>query len=83
MDCKELKWIETLANNYTRDIQQPDKYKTAIPIRLMKVPKKVTFEAVYGSTWMTMSGRSVRDHDWCVWIYLVIRLILSVTNKLY
>ena len=38
---------------------------------------------------MTMSERSVRDHDWCVWIYetgviqVVIRLIFSVTNKLY
>ena len=34
---------------------------------------------------MTMSERSVRDHDWCVWIYEagVIRLIFSVTNKLY
>ena len=35
---------------------------------------------------MTMSGRSVRDHDWCVWIYeagvllMVIRLMFSVTN---
>ena len=38
---------------------------------------------------MTMSERSVRDHDWCVWIYeagvilMVIRLIFSVTNILY
>ena len=38
---------------------------------------------------MTMSERSVRDHDWCVWIYeagvilVVIRLIFSVTKKLY
>ena len=38
---------------------------------------------------MTMSGRSVRDHDWCGVIYeagvilMVIRLIFSVTNKLY
>ena len=32
-----------------------------------------------------MSERQVRDHDWCVWIYEagVIRLIFSVTNKLY
>ena len=36
-----------------------------------------------------MSERSVRDHDWCVWIYeagvilMVIRLIFSVTNILY
>ena len=37
--------------------------------QIMKVPKKVTFEAVYGRTCMTMSGRSVRDHDWCVRIY--------------
>ena len=33
-----------------------------------------------------MSGRSVRDHNWCVWIYeagvllMVIRLMFSVTN---
>ena len=38
---------------------------------------------------MTMSGRSVRDYDWCVGIYeagvilMGIRLISSVTNKLY
>ena len=36
-----------------------------------------------------MSGRLVRDHDWCVWFYeagvilMVIRLVFSVTNKLY
>ena len=47
------------------------------------------FEVVYGRTCKTMSERSVRDHDWCVWIYeagvilMVIRLIFSVTNKLY
>ena len=33
---------------------------------------------------MTMSGRSVRDHDWCVWIYeagvilMAIRLIFQL-----
>ena len=26
------------------------------------------FEVVYGRKCMTRSGRSVRDHDWCVWI---------------
>ena len=71
-----------------QDIQQPDKYKTDSD-KIMKVPKKVTFQVFYGRTCMTMSGRSVRDHDWCVWIYeagvilMVIRLIFSVTNKLY
>ena len=48
-----------------QDIQQPDKYKTDFD-QIMKVPKKVTFEVVYGRTCM---GRSVRDHDWCVWVY--------------
>ena len=42
-----------------QDIQQPDKYKTDFD-QIMKVPKKVTFEVVYGRTCM---GRSVRDHD--------------------
>ena len=28
-----------------------------------------TFEVVYGRTCLSMSGRTVRDHDWCVWIY--------------
>ena len=57
--------------------------------QIRKVSKKVTFEVVYGRTCMTMSRRSVRDHDWCVWIYeagvilMVIRLMFSVTNKLY
>ena len=38
---------------------------------------------------MTMSGRSVRDHDWCVWIYeagvilMVIRHIYLITKKFY
>ena len=38
------------------------------------------FGLVYGRTWMTSSGRLVRDHHWCVWIYeagvifMVIRL---------
>ena len=38
------------------------------------------FRLVYGRTWMTSSGRLVRDHLWCVWIYearvtfMVIRL---------
>ena len=50
------------------------------------------FEVVYSRTcmtFMTMSRRSVRHHDWCVWIYetgvilMVIRLIFSVTNKLF
>ena len=47
------------------------------------------FEVVYSRTCMTMSGRSVRDHNWCIWIYeagvilMVIRLMFSVTNKLY
>ena len=27
------------------------------------------FEVVYCRTCMTISGRSIRDHDWCVWIY--------------
>ena len=31
--------------------------------------KKGDFEVVYGRTCMTSSGRSVRDHHWCVWIY--------------
>ena len=31
--------------------------------------KKGDFEVVYGTTCMTSSGRSVRDHHWCVWIY--------------
>ena len=50
------------------------------------------FEVVYSRTcmtFMTMSRRSVRHHDWCVWIYeagvilMVIRLIFSVANKLF
>ena len=44
------------------------------------------FEVVYGRTCMTRSGRSVPDHDWCVWIYedgvmlIVIRLNLICTS---
>ena len=44
------------------------------------------FEVVYSRTCMTRSGRSVRDRDWCVWIYeagvilIVIRLNLICTS---
>ena len=31
---------------------------------------------------MTMSGRSVRDHDWCVWIYEA-DVVLMVIYDLY
>ena len=34
---------------------------------------------------MTMSGRSVRDHDWCVWIYEagVIMMAIRLGSHLY
>ena len=65
---------------------QPDKYVTDSE---NESAEEGDFDVVYGRTSMTMSERSVRDHDWCVWIYeagvilMVIRLIFSVTNKLY
>ena len=31
--------------------------------------EEVDFEVVNSRTCMTSSGRSVRDHHWCVWIY--------------
>ena len=45
------------------------------------------FNVVYGWTCMTSSGRSVRDHHWCVWIYeagvilMVIRLESNVLQR--
>ena len=46
--------------------------------------KKGDFEVVYGTTCMTSSGRSVRDHHWCVWIYetVVIMMVMVVTAKI-
>ena len=40
------------------------------------------FEVVYGRTYMTMSERWVRDHDWCVWIYEA-AVILMVIRRTY
>ena len=40
------------------------------------------FEVVYGRTCMTMSERSVRDHDWCFWIYEA-AVILMVIRRTY
>ena len=40
------------------------------------------FEVVYGRTCMTMLERSVRDHDWCVWIYEA-AVILMVIRRTY
>ena len=45
---------------------QPDKYVTDSD---NESDEEGDFEVVYGRTCMTRSGRSVRDHDWCVWIY--------------
>ena len=40
------------------------------------------FEVVYGRTCMTMLERSLRDHDWCVWIYEA-AVILMVIRRTY
>ena len=47
--------------------------------------KKGDFEVVYGRTCMTSSGRSVRDHHWCVWIYaaVVIMMVIRLGSNLY
>ena len=41
------------------------------------------FEVVFGWTCMTSSGRSVRGHHWCVWIYEagVILMIIRLGSK--
>ena len=31
---------------------------------------------------MTMSGRSVRDHDWCVWIYEAGVILMAIRLNL-
>ena len=49
-----------------QDIQQQDKYETDSD---NESDEEGDFEVVYGRTCMIRSGRSVRDHDWCVWIY--------------
>ena len=74
--------LRPTANNKIKDIQQPDEYETDSD---NESDEEGDFEVVYGRTCMTRSGRSVRDHDWCVWIYeagvilMVIRLNLIYT----
>ena len=40
-------------------------------------------DMVYGRTCMTRSGRSVQDHNWCLWIYEagVILMVIWLTVK--
>ena len=61
-----LQWIARIKNELKR--RPTTRYRT-YSNQIMKVLKKVTFEAVYGRTCMTMSGRSVREHVLCVWIF--------------
>ena len=74
--------LRPTANNKIQDIQQPDEYETDSD---NESDEEGDFEVVYGRTCMTRSGRSVRDHDWCVWVYeagvilMVIRLNLICT----
>ena len=85
-----LQWIARIKNRLKL---RPTRYRTysnqIISIRLIRSDNESAeegdFEVVYGKTCMTMSERSVRDHDWRVWICKagVIRLIFSVANKLY
>ena len=39
------------------------------------------FEVVYGRTFMTTSGRSVRDHHRCVWIYDAGVILMVIRHK--
>ena len=50
--------------NKIQDIQQPDNYET-------DSDNASDEEAVHGRTCTTGSGtgRSVQDHNWCVWFY--------------
>ena len=90
-----LQWIARIENGLK--LRPTTRYRTyvynnQISTRLIQIIKasneESDFEVVYGRTCMTRSGRSVRDHDWCVWIYeagvilMVIRLNLIRTyNK--
>ena len=92
--CRRLlQWIARIKNGLKlRPTTRYRTYSNQISTRLRSDDESAEggdFEVVYGRTCMTMSERSVRDHDWCVWIYeagvilVVIRLIFSVTKKLY
>ena len=62
---KTIFWhLYCLPTNKIRDIERPDKYETDSDNASDEFE-----EVVYGRTCMTGSGRSVRDHNWCVWIY--------------
>ena len=58
------------------------------PTTRYRTYRNYDFEVVYGCTSKTRSG-SVRDHDWCVWIYeadvilMAIRLNLICTYNKY
>ena len=85
-----LQWIARIENGlklrpttrYMQDIQQQDKYETDSD---NESDEEGDFEVVYGRTCMTSSGRSVRDHHWCVWIYEagVILMVIRLGSKLY
>ena len=71
---------------------RPTRYRTysnQISTRLIRLDNESAeegdFEVVYGKTCMTMSERSVRDHDWCVWIYEagVILMVIRLGSNLY
>ena len=91
--CRRLlQWIARIKNGLKlRPTTRYRTYSNQISTRLRsdnESAEEGDFEVVYGRTCMTMSERSVRDHDWCVWIYetgvilMVIRLAFSVTNKI-
>ena len=60
-------------------MQQPDKYDTDSD---NESDEQGDSEVVYGRTCMTRSGRSVRDHDWCVWIYEAGVILMAIRLNL-
>ena len=71
-----LQWITRIENGLKLRPRQ-DKYVTDPD---NESDEEGVFEVVYGRTCMTSSGRSVRDHHSCLWIYEAGVILIVIKN---
>ena len=68
-----LQWIARIKNGLKlRPTTRYRAYNNRISTRFWsdnESAEEGDYEVIYRRTCMAMSGRSVRDHDWCVWIH--------------
>ena len=51
-------------------------------LKISERDEESNFEVVYGRKCMTRSGRSVRHHDWCVWILGLLLMAIRLNLKI-